>query len=82
MVAFSSLPTIIPLSDGPLTFELSFPARYYEADIVGHINNSVYMDWLEEAIHSALAEIPSERLPSQNDQQSGQRAFLQRGTAA
>lgn len=80
MVSFSPLPAIIPPGDEPLTFELSFPARYAEADIVGHINNTIYMDWLEEAVHSALAQIPTERLPAQNGHQRGQRAFLQRGT--
>jgi acyl-CoA thioesterase FadM len=79
MVSFSPLPAITPLSDGPRTFELSFPARYHEADIVGHINNTIYMDWLEEAVHSALAQLPTERLLAQNDQQGGRRAFLQRG---
>lgn len=80
IVSFSPLPTITPLSDGPLTFELHFPARYYEADIVGHINNTIYMDWLEEAVHTALAQIAPERLPIQNDQQSRRRAYLQRSS--
>ena len=79
MVSFSPLPAVIPLSDGPLTFELRFPARYYEADIVGHINNTIYMDWLEEGVHTALAQIPPDRLFSQPDQPRGRRSFLQRG---
>ena len=79
MVSFPPLPAITPLSDGPLTFELSFPARYSEADIVGHINNTIYMDWLEEAVHSALAQIPYARLPPESEHQRGRRTSLQRG---
>jgi acyl-CoA thioester hydrolase len=32
-------------------------AQYYEADSAGHVNNAVYVDWVEEAIRDALCEL-------------------------
>lgn len=37
---------------------LTLSARAYEADSQQHINNTVYMDWLEEATNVALANAP------------------------
>ncbi len=80
MVDFSPLPAIIPPANGPLTFELSLVARSYEADIMGHINNTIYMDWLEEAVHAALAKLLADHIPQPSGEQLERRAFLQRGT--
>ncbi len=79
-VTFSPLPAITPIASTPLTFTSSLTARYYEADIMGHINNTIYMDWLEEAIHTALTQLPADLLPQQAEGQVGRPAFLQRGT--
>ncbi len=38
--------------------ELTLTAREYEADSQQHINNCVYVDWLEEATRGALAAWP------------------------
>jgi len=80
MVQFSPLPANTPASDGPLTFEFSLTARSYEADSLGHINNTIYMDWLEEAVHAALAKLPATYLPQPSVDQGRCVAFLQRGT--
>lgn len=37
---------------------LELVAREYEADTQQHVNNCIYMDWLYEALHDALAVSP------------------------
>jgi acyl-CoA thioesterase FadM len=39
--------------------EITLVARSYEADTQQHINNTIYMDWLGEALTRALAETDS-----------------------
>src|SRR5690349_20555877 len=55
-------PILAPLEK--VTFETQSPAlfewtstrraQFYEADSAQHINNAVYVDWLEESIRDAL----------------------------
>jgi acyl-CoA thioester hydrolase len=79
LVQFSPPPTMTPPANTPVTFELPLVARFYEADIMGHINNTIYMDWLEEAIHAALEKLPAWHLFQASGEQPERRAFLQRG---
>jgi acyl-CoA thioesterase FadM len=79
-VTFSALPVVTaPGSDLP-SFHLTLEARRYEADIMGHINNTIYMDWLEEAVQSALARLPAGVLAHPPESDYLPRAFLQRGS--
>jgi acyl-CoA thioesterase FadM len=79
-VPFPPLPVITSPGDSLPSFRLSLIARGYEADSMGHINNTVYVDWLEEAIQRALAQFPSGALVDQPESARMTRAFLQRGT--
>jgi acyl-CoA thioesterase FadM len=45
-----------PQSEAPSTLALA--ARTYEADSQQHINNAIYMDWLEEAMATGVRGIP------------------------
>ena len=47
---------------------------------MGHINNTIYIDWLEEGVHSALAQLPVDIIPQQEESAQGTRAFLQSGS--
>jgi medium-chain acyl-[acyl-carrier-protein] hydrolase len=40
-------------------FEITLTARSYEADTQQHINNTIYMDWLGDALAHALAATPA-----------------------
>ncbi len=80
IVAFSSLPTIAPLSGDLPSFRQRLIARRYEADIMGHINNTIYSDWLEEAVQVALNELPVEVVQTQPEGSQGRRAFMHRGS--
>lgn len=76
-VTFSDLPTITALSEEIPVFQQSITARFYEADIIGHINNTVYMDWLEEGVHSALAQLSSRlHLHASGSNSGTRRTFL------
>ncbi len=79
-VTFPPLPGITPPGDDLPSFRQSLVARVAEADIVGHINNTVYLDWLEEAIHSALAQFPVQVLSHPPASANVTQAYLQRGT--
>lgn len=79
-VLFPAPPTLTPLQEELPGFQQSLTARRYEADIMGHINNTVYVDWLEEAIHSALAALPARLLTHQPPAGKVDHAYLQRGT--
>src|SRR6185312_15289541 len=61
------LPTISSLIAGEREAgerAIEFLARRYEADSQLHVNNCVYLDWLEEAIETALgAEALATRWP-------------------
>lgn len=50
------LPMVDEQSDLVARGELLLTARNYEADSQQHINNCVYVDWLSEGLHLALAE--------------------------
>lgn len=80
MVTFSVLPVITPAGDAVPSFHQNLTARSYEADIMGHINNTIYIDWLEEGVHSALAQLPAGMLRQQPEPAQSIRAFLQRGS--
>jgi acyl-CoA thioesterase FadM len=79
MVTFPPLPIITPPRNDLPSFRQSLIARNYEADIIGHINNTIYIDWLDEAIHSALEQIPEGALHYQPAPDHMTQAFLQRG---
>jgi acyl-CoA thioesterase FadM len=79
-VPFSTPPELTPLKEPLPAFQHSLTARRYEADIVGHINNTIYVDWLEEAIHSALAQLPPRLLTHHPVSGNVAQAFLQRGS--
>ncbi|MGH7540625.1 MAG: acyl-CoA thioesterase [Gemmatimonadota bacterium] len=38
-------------------FETTVQVRSYELDILGHVNNAVYLNWLEQARLAALEEL-------------------------
>lgn len=78
-VTFSALPVITPPGDNPPSFRLNLIARSYEADIMEHINNSIYIDWLEEAVYNALEQLPAARLNHQPKPANITRAFLHCG---
>src|SRR5579859_26450 len=78
-VTFPALPLITPLAGDLPSFYQRLIARRYEADIIGHMNNTIYSDWLEEAIHVALDELPAEMIQAQSETAQGRHAFLQRG---
>jgi acyl-CoA thioesterase FadM len=78
-VNFSALPVITAPGDTLPSFQQSLTARAYEADIMGHINNTIYMDWLEEAVQSALTQLPAGLLGQPPESGGLLRAFLQRG---
>ncbi len=79
-VSFTPLPVITAPGDTLPGFHQSLVARTYEADIMGHINNTIYMDWLEEAVQNALAQAPI-GMPVQQSEPGGlPRIYLQRGT--
>jgi YbgC/YbaW family acyl-CoA thioester hydrolase len=50
-------PPPVPTGAEPRRFTARRSAQWYECDSHGHVNNSVYVDWLDEAARSALAEI-------------------------
>lgn len=79
-VSFSPLPVITPPGDTLPSVHQNLVARTYEADIIGHINNTIYMDWLEEAVQNALAQVPASMLGHQPEPGRLPRIFLQQGT--
>ena len=78
-VTFSGLPTITALPDALPSSQYNLTARFYEADIIGHINNTMYMDWLEEAIQSTLAQVSAGLLLRERAASGGMRSFLHYG---
>jgi acyl-CoA thioesterase FadM len=78
-VTFSALPVITLAGDNPPSFRQDLIARTYEADIMEHINNSIYIDWLEEAVQNALAQFSPAMLDHQPKPNNLTRAFMQRG---
>lgn len=52
-------PAIQPFKKEVPQFRMELRARRAEADTMGHINNTVYMDWLEEAVYEALEVLPA-----------------------
>jgi acyl-CoA thioester hydrolase len=54
------LPSAEPMPATPITSAMmTLTARTYEADTQGHINNSVYGDWLMEALRCLAREHPA-----------------------
>src|SRR5206468_1424429 len=47
-------PVLPPAAAPPPPQRWDHHARRYEADTIGHINNTIYADWLEEAAGDAL----------------------------
>lgn len=43
----------VPAPDGPAVHSLGFRVRPRDLDPLGHVNNAVYMDWVDEALESA-----------------------------
>ncbi len=43
----------VPVPDGPAAHTLPLTVRSTELDPLDHVNNAVYVDWLEEALNSA-----------------------------
>jgi acyl-CoA thioesterase FadM len=79
IVTFPPLPVIMPPRNDLPSLRLSLIARAYEADIIGHINNTIYIDWLDEAVQNALEQMPEGALHQQPDVTRMTRAFMQRG---
>lgn len=54
--ALAPLVRLVLHSESPAEFEhlSTRTAQFYEADSAQHINNAVYVDWLEEAVRDAL----------------------------
>lgn len=38
-----------PAPADPWRFTIRLPVRQYELDLLGHVNNSVYLNWIEQA---------------------------------
>jgi acyl-CoA thioesterase FadM len=51
-----SPPDLAPLAT-PLAFSTERTVQWYECDSHGHVNNSVYADWLDEAMRDAAREL-------------------------
>ncbi len=79
-VSFSASPIITPPGNDLPSFHQRLIVRRYEADIMGHTNNTVYMDWLEEAIYAALAQLPAGAMEHRSEPPRITHAFLQRAT--
>lgn len=62
-----AVPRIVPRlyppspTESPLQFHLSRRIQHYESDALQHVNNALYLDWLEEALAQVTAG-PSLRL--------------------
>ncbi len=50
-------PPPVPPTGKPRTFTMQRVAEWHEADSMGHVNNSVYADWLDDAVRAVLNEI-------------------------
>jgi YbgC/YbaW family acyl-CoA thioester hydrolase len=50
-------PPAVPLAEAPRRFISRRSAQWYECDTHGHVNNTVYADWLDEAMRAALLEM-------------------------
>jgi YbgC/YbaW family acyl-CoA thioester hydrolase len=59
-------------------FQMALRARRLEADTMGHVNNSVYMDWLEEAVYEAIDALPSSFLEQSEALSPSHRCFVKR----
>jgi YbgC/YbaW family acyl-CoA thioester hydrolase len=57
---------------------MALRARRLEADTMGHVNNSVYMDWLEEAVYEAIDALPSSFLEQSEALSPSHRCFVKR----
>ena len=70
-------PPVAPLSE-PREFTDTRRAEWYEADAMAHVNNSVYADWLDAAVRSAMEEMgwPMARLKSEGYQLRAEYIFL------
>ncbi len=58
-VTLSPAPPTQEVAGESFQFRMGLRARRSEADTMGHVNNAVYMDWLEEAIYEAVEALPS-----------------------
>lgn len=41
--------TELPPDVDPWRFTVRYPVRQYELDVLGHVNNAVYLNWIEQA---------------------------------
>ena len=41
----------------PVSFSMGRTARWHECDSLEHVNNTVYADWLDEAVRFAMREL-------------------------
>ncbi len=69
-------PVVQPFTGEVPDFRLVVRARRSEADTMGHINNTVYMDWLEEAIYEALEALPASVVEEGDLPSERQRCFV------
>jgi medium-chain acyl-[acyl-carrier-protein] hydrolase len=58
-VRLAPAPTIQLFAEEAPHFRMVLRVRRSEADTMGHVNNTVYMDWLEEAAYEAVEAFPT-----------------------
>lgn len=75
-VTLAPTPAIQTVTGEPFQFQMGLRARRSEADTMGHVNNTVYMDWLEEAIYEAAEALPSSLFEESRVLSSRQRCFV------
>jgi len=49
-------PTVDLVENGPI-FTMDRQARWHETDSMQHINNAIYVDWLDEAVRDSIAQL-------------------------
>jgi acyl-CoA thioesterase FadM len=75
-VHLNPLPVIQPLPSEAPHFRLVLQARRAEADTMGHVNNTVYMDWLEEAVYAAVEALQVDGATLDDDITLKQRCYV------
>jgi acyl-CoA thioesterase FadM len=75
-VRLSPAPAIQPFMKQAPRFQIMLRARRSEADTMGHVNNTVYMDWLEEAVYEAVEAFPTDGVGQHHLPSMRQRCFV------
>lgn len=60
------LEKLLPGAIMPEIYEITFPLRYYECDVIGHLNNASYLKYMQEAAFEASKAVGYDRRRFQN----------------